>query len=553
MGEVWLAHDPRLDRRVAIKLMLRQLAEDPQFVARFYREARAVARLNHPNIIGIHQIGEEHGVLFFVMEWVEGESLSDRIHRTGPLPLADALHVILQTVDALEYAHDNGVIHRDIKPANLMFGAGTRLKVTDFGLAKVTTTDAQMTSSGVPLGSPTYMSPEQVHGEPADHRSDIYSLGITFFQLLTGEAPFRGASTFQVMMKHVQETLPEPEPLARMLGGSVMEVIRRMTAKSAADRHATYAGLRADLVRIRDAAREAGDTVAALAPGCWAPPAGQSSGAITPQPTASSAAATPATPPPAAPPRNRLRNLLLAAVAVILVVSVAFTLGRTSREPSRRRANVARAIPAEAAVLKAASPAEDLAGDGDADDLPGRIRRPLARRSEALRDMPAAGWLLQRFPPYAGAYDSYDFREMARILGQAKGIVALPATRRASAEQLEAAVNQLLPARERLAEEAARPGARAALKSPRHGMLALAGAGNKGIRFQDPAGAETTLTWEDLTPVEFRSLMQQLLPPDEYAGYVEPFERVFPSTRSRPPDPLGEAPPPRQPQPNRQP
>ena len=247
MGEVWLAHDTKLERDVAVKLMRRELLANAEAVKRFYREARAVARLNHPNIVQAYSIGEEHGLLYYVMEMVEGETVTERLQRLGTYPLADAINVMLQTINGLDYAYVRGVVHRDIKPSNLMLTEDFRIKIADFGLAKLLETDTHMTATGVAMGSPNYMSPEQARGEEADHRSDIYALGITLFQILTNELPFTAPTPITVLLRQIQDQLPEPDMLRELSGGAVLETIKKMTAKSADDRFQTYGGLAAAL------------------------------------------------------------------------------------------------------------------------------------------------------------------------------------------------------------------------------------------------------------------------------------------------------------------
>lgn len=248
MGEVWLGIDEKLQRQVAVKMMQQDLLRTtPDAAQRFYQEARAVAKLNHQNIIQIFQIGEEKGLLFFSMEWVDGESLAEYLRREGPLPVATALDIVIQTIDGLAFANSNHVIHRDVKPANIMLDARGRVKITDFGLAKIMDSDTSLTSSGVSMGSPNYMSPEMARGELVDHRADIYAVGITLYQMLTGNVPFSGPSATAVMLKHIQEPLPVPRELEEKAGPSVIDLIRRMTEKNPEHRHQTYAAMRADV------------------------------------------------------------------------------------------------------------------------------------------------------------------------------------------------------------------------------------------------------------------------------------------------------------------
>lgn len=250
MGEVWLGFDTKLERNVAVKLMRRELLTNEEAVKRFYREARAVARLNHPNIVQAYSIGEEQSLIYYVMEMVEGETVTERLKRLGPLPLDDAMNIMLQTINGLDFAHVCGVVHRDIKPSNIMLTNEFRVKIADFGLAKLLEGDTQMTASGVAMGSPNYMSPEQARGEEADHRSDIYALGITLYQMLTGELPFTAPTPITVLLRQIQDQLPEPEQLRGLAEGRLLEAIKKMTAKSPEDRFQTYGGLAAALSAI---------------------------------------------------------------------------------------------------------------------------------------------------------------------------------------------------------------------------------------------------------------------------------------------------------------
>lgn len=245
MGEVWLAVDTHLDREVAMKLMRRELLTNEEAVKRFHREARSVARLNHPNIVQVYSFGEEKGIIYFVMEFVDGESIAERLRACGTMDVDEAVFYLLQAIEGLGYASARGLVHRDIKPSNLMLTPDKRIKIADFGLAKMIEHDSHVTASGTSMGSPCYMSPEQARGQEADHRSDIYSLGITFYQMLTGELPFTAPAPVSILLKHLQDPLPEPEELKGIRNGQVLEVIKKMTAKSSDDRFQTYGGLAA--------------------------------------------------------------------------------------------------------------------------------------------------------------------------------------------------------------------------------------------------------------------------------------------------------------------
>lgn len=212
MGVVYRARDERLQRRVAIKVLPPELAFQQDIRERFMREAQTAARLSHPHIVPIHAVGEEHGLVYFVMGYVDGESLGGRIKRRGQLPVEEVRRIMKETADALSAAHAQSVIHRDIKPDNILLeGTRGRVMVTDFGIAKAlsATSGATLTGLGVAIGTPSYMSPEQAAGErDIDGRSDLYSLGIVSYQMLTGQLPFTAPTVAGILMKHITEPAP---------------------------------------------------------------------------------------------------------------------------------------------------------------------------------------------------------------------------------------------------------------------------------------------------------------------------------------------------------
>ena len=209
MGEVFLSHDAVLDRRVAIKVLHRSLAGDAGFVERFRREARAAANLNHPNIVAVHDWGAVDGVYYMVMEYVGGRSVRDILNDEGLLAPAQATDVLSQALAALGHAHRQGIVHRDMKPENLMVTRDGDVKVADFGLARAYA-DAQITEAGNVTGTVQYLAPEQLRGEPADPRTDLYSLGVVGFELLTGRLPFTGETPMAIAYKHLHERVPVP-------------------------------------------------------------------------------------------------------------------------------------------------------------------------------------------------------------------------------------------------------------------------------------------------------------------------------------------------------
>ena len=209
MGEVFRARDAVLERQVAIKVLHRSLAGDSGFVERFRREARAAANLNHPNIVGVYDWGAVDGIYYMVMEHVAGVSARELLNAEGLLAPAQAADVLLQTLAALDHAHRQGIVHRDIKPENLMVTPAGMIKVADFGLARAYA-DAQITEAGTVTGTVQYLSPEQLQGEPADPRTDLYALGVVAYELLTGRLPFTGETPMAVAYKHIHGRVPTP-------------------------------------------------------------------------------------------------------------------------------------------------------------------------------------------------------------------------------------------------------------------------------------------------------------------------------------------------------
>ncbi|HEV2712216.1 MAG TPA: protein kinase, partial [Gaiellaceae bacterium] len=217
MANVYLAEDEELGRQVAIKILNDRHASDDQFVERFRREAKNAAGLSHPNIVSVYDRGEAEGTYYIAMEFLEGRSLKERILSEGSLPISAAIEVTRQILHALAFAHRRGIVHRDIKPHNVLLaqdapGDGeSRFKVTDFGISRTTT--SQMTEAGSIVGTAQYLSPEQARGAPVDQRSDIYSVGIVLYELLTGKLPFTGETPLEIAMKHLSEVPKSPSDL----------------------------------------------------------------------------------------------------------------------------------------------------------------------------------------------------------------------------------------------------------------------------------------------------------------------------------------------------
>lgn len=238
MSTVYLATDIRLDRVVAVKVMHRSLAEDQGFVARFEREAKAAAKLSHPNVVGVFDQGSYDGLVFLVMEYVPGHTLRDVITTYGALEPARALGVVDQVLLALAAAHNAGFVHRDIKPENALITADGVVKVADFGLARAMTGDASSaTSQGVIIGTVAYLSPEQVEVGSADERSDIYSTGVMLFELLTGQVPFEASTPLAVAFRHVNEQVPAPSSRQPGVPDYIDDLVLTATAKNPDDRY----------------------------------------------------------------------------------------------------------------------------------------------------------------------------------------------------------------------------------------------------------------------------------------------------------------------------
>ncbi len=239
MGVVYLARDDRLDRPVAIKVLPPALAANPELRERFLREARTSAQLAHPNIVPVYRADEVGGVAFFAMGYVDGENLADRLRVRGPLPVPEAVQLLREAAWALAYAHARGVVHRDVKPANILIERGSnRAVVTDFGIAQ-NQQASPLTQGGVVLGSAHYMSPEQAAGDRLDGRSDLYSLGVVGFQILSGRLPFEGAKAAAVMAQQVTRPAPSLATLAPDLPSGLVAVIDRSLSKQPSDRYPT--------------------------------------------------------------------------------------------------------------------------------------------------------------------------------------------------------------------------------------------------------------------------------------------------------------------------
>src|SRR3954449_3498037 len=246
MSTVYRAVDRTLEREVAIKLMHREIATDSDQLERFRREARAVAQLSHPHIVGVIDAGEDAGRPYIVFEYVHGETLKDRIRRCGRVPMDESLAYAIEISRALGAAHAALIVHRDVKPQNVLIDPEGSAKVTDFGIARSLEEDG-LTADGRVLGTTDYVSPEQALGHDVTGQSDLYSLGIVLFEMLTGEVPFRGENQVAVAMKHVREELPDIQQRRPEVSSALAAIIDRATAKDLTQRYADDAELIADL------------------------------------------------------------------------------------------------------------------------------------------------------------------------------------------------------------------------------------------------------------------------------------------------------------------
>ncbi|MBS1889581.1 MAG: serine/threonine protein kinase [Actinobacteria bacterium] len=246
MSTVYLARDTTLDRPVAVKVMHREMSEQADQLERFRQEARAVAKLSHPNVVAVIDAGEDGGYPYIVFEYVEGETLKARINRVGALDTQEALAYAIEIARGLTVAHARNMVHRDIKPQNVLIDAEGRAKLTDFGISRQLEQDG-MTATGRVLGTTDYVAPEQAMGRGADQRSDIYSLGVVLFEMLTGSVPFKADSQVGVAMKHVNEELPDVQAERPELSAATALVVERATAKDPAQRYADVGEMIDDL------------------------------------------------------------------------------------------------------------------------------------------------------------------------------------------------------------------------------------------------------------------------------------------------------------------
>ena len=251
MANVYLAYDTILDRNVAVKVLRGDLANDEKFVRRFQREALSASSLSNPNIVEVYDVGEDNGEYYIVMEYVEGKHLKALLKKRGKLTVPEVIDIALQITNGLSVAHDSYIIHRDIKPQNILILENGLIKITDFGIA-VAMNATQLTQTNSVMGSVHYLPPEQASGKGATLQSDIYSIGILMYELLTGKLPFRGDNAVEIALKHLKEPMPSIRDELPDIPQSVENIILRATAKNPKNRYSDAREMHEDLKTCLD-------------------------------------------------------------------------------------------------------------------------------------------------------------------------------------------------------------------------------------------------------------------------------------------------------------
>ncbi len=251
MANVYLAHDIILDRKVAIKILRGDLATDEKFVRRFQREALSASSLSHPNIVEMYDVGEDNGMYFIAMEYVEGKTLKQLLKRRGNLTLSEAIDIMLQLTDGISHAHESYIIHRDLKPQNIMIEENGMIKITDFGIA-MALNSTQLTQTNSVMGSVHYLPPEQASGKGSTVKSDIYSMGILFYELLTGMLPFKGENAVEIALKQMKDPLPSVKAQNPAVPQSIENIIMKATAKNPKNRYNNVKEMHDDLLTALD-------------------------------------------------------------------------------------------------------------------------------------------------------------------------------------------------------------------------------------------------------------------------------------------------------------
>lgn len=417
MAIVFRARDRHLERDVAIKVLPFSLTFDRQFVERFEREARTAARLEHPHIIPIYRVGKTANVTYFVMKYLRGGSLSDLLERRGRLRVDEIRRLLIETAGALAYAHRSDIVHRDMKPDNIMFDELGNVVVTDFGIAKAAS-GTRLTGTGMSIGTPHYMSPEQARAQSLDGRSDVYSLGVVAFQCLTGHVPFDGEDSFAIGYKHIMEDVPTP-PFHNAEQRSLFAVVERMMAKSPDDRFQSAEELigalegRSPVDRRPRATVPEGQPTAAM-------PASQVPGR---RPRSRTMTTTPTTPIPQAQPRPpvKKRSGVLAGMLLLLLIggggagSVWYFLLGAQWPPDFERL-LAGGVPPPA-IRGAGGDPLDAAGADSVRVAPPDLGAPdTGSRGPSVADLPNTGtFILRNVPGLATVRVDGDVRTTATL------------------------------------------------------------------------------------------------------------------------------------------
>lgn len=314
MGEVFRAHDPVLDRDVALKVLHNALAQDPGFIERFRREARSAGMLSHPNIVQVHDWGETGDTYFMVMEYIRGPNLRTVLMKNGPVAPAQAVDVVSQVLAALEHAHEQGIVHRDVKPENILITRQGVVKVADFGLARALAAARVSHAPGTVTGTVQYLSPEQIEGQAADARTDLYSVGIVLYELLVGKVPFSGETSLAIAYKHLRERVPPPSGSNPMVAPSLDRVVLSATERDRDRRITDARAMRAELSR----------TAAELPP---ATPLAELVAKVPPAEEVPADRAATVTIPRAESPKSRRRRVFRRAVTTLAMLIVVAALG----------------------------------------------------------------------------------------------------------------------------------------------------------------------------------------------------------------------------------
>ena len=251
MANVYLGYDEILDRNVAIKILRGDLSNDEKFVRRFQREALSASSLSHPNIVEMYDVGEDNGLYYIIMEFVDGKTLKQLLKRRGSLTLSEAIDIMLQLTDGMAHAHDSYIIHRDLKPQNIMIQDDGQIKITDFGIA-MALNSTQLTQTNSVMGSVHYLPPEQAAGKGSTTKSDIYSMGIIFYELLTGKLPFKGDNAVEIALKHMRDPLPNIREDHESIPQSIENIILKATAKNPKNRYEDAKSMHDDLLTALD-------------------------------------------------------------------------------------------------------------------------------------------------------------------------------------------------------------------------------------------------------------------------------------------------------------